>query len=158
MRPLHVQRHLKPFIQIVPFRRRHLDRILRIERASFGPEAWPRALFLELYRDCRDLFFIAKLSGRIAGYIVTCVEGRTAEVASLAVHPDYRRRGVAAALIGITLRRLPAVGIRRAELMVRTGNAAGAGLYRSFGFRRVRTLRCYYEDGGDAFLMTRAIQ
>lgn len=158
MRPFHVQRHLKPAIRIVPFRRRHLDRILRIERASFGLEAWPRALFLEFYRDCRDLFFVAKLSGRIAGYIVTCLEGRTAEIASLAVHPDCRRRGVAAALIRRTLRRLPAAGVHRAELMVRTGNAAGAGLYRSFGFRRVRTVRRYYEDGGDALLMTRAIQ
>jgi ribosomal-protein-alanine N-acetyltransferase len=44
------------------------------------------------------------------------------------------------------------------ELMVRTGNTAGAQLYRSLGFRRVRMVPRYYEDGGDGFLMARAIQ
>ena len=83
---------------------------------------------------------------------------RNAEIVSLAVHPDYRRRGLAAALLRRTLRALRDAGARRAELMVRTGNQAGARLYRTFGFRRVRTVRRYYEDGGDGFLMVRAIR
>ncbi len=135
-----------------------MGRILEIERASFGPEAWPREVFLDFYRDCGDLFFAAKVSGRIAGYIVTCVEDRVAEIASLAVHPDNRRRGVARVLLSDTLRRLRKAGVHRAILAVRTGTLAGASLYRAFGFRRARTIRRYYEDGGDAFLMTRAIQ
>ena len=158
MRPFDGQRHLKRAIQIVPFRLRQLERILRIERASFGREAWPRTFFLELYNDCRELFLAAKLSGRIAGYVVTCVEGRRAEIASIAVDPDYRRQGVADALMRRTLRDLRAAGVRRVELMVRPRNPAGAQLYRSWGFRRVRTVRRYYEDGGDGILMARAIQ
>ena len=158
MRPVHRQRHLKHAVQIVPFRLRHLDRILEIERASFGRDAWPRSLFLELYADCRELFFVIKDGRRIAGYIATCVAARNAEIVSLAVHPDYRRRGLAAALLRRTLRALRDAGARRAELMVRTGNQAGARLYRTFGFRRVRTVRRYYEDGGDGFLMVRAIR
>jgi ribosomal-protein-alanine N-acetyltransferase len=142
----------------VPFRLRHLARILRIERASFGAEAWPRKYFLELYRDCRDFFVVAKMGGRIAGYAVACAEKRGAEVASLAVHPDYRRRGVADALMRHMLRELGSAGVRRVELMVRTGNTAGAQLYRGLGFRRVRKVPRYYEDGGDGFLMVRAIQ
>ncbi len=153
MRPLHRQRHLKRAIQIVPFRPPHLDRILQIERASFGADAWPRQSFREYYDDCRELFFVVKFSRRIAGYIIACVDGRDAEIASLAVHPDYRRRGLAAALIRRVLRVLLAAGIRRVELMVRVGNTAGAQLYRSFGFRRVRTVPRYYEDGGDGVLM-----
>ena len=139
-------------------RLRHLARVLRIERASFGSDAWPRKYFLELYRDCRDVFVVAKVGGRIAGYAVACVEKRNAEIASLAVHPDYRRRGVADALMRHTLRELGAAGVGRVELMVRTGNTAGAQLYRSLGFRRVRRVPRYYEDGGDGFLMARAIQ
>ena len=139
-------------------RLRHLARVLRIERASFGSDAWPRKYFLELYRDCRDVFVVAKVGGRIAGYAVACVEKHNAEIASLAVHPDYRRRGVADALMRHTLRELGAAGARRVELMVRTGNTAGAQLYRSLGFRRVRRVPRYYEDGGDGFLMARAIQ
>lgn len=131
---------------------------MRIERASFGKEAWPRRYFLELYAGCRDFFVVAKVGGRIAGYAVACAERRNAEIASLAVHPDYRRLGVADTLMRHTLRELGAAGVRRVELMVRTGNTAGAQLYRSLGFRRVRTVPGYYEDGGDGFLMARAIQ
>ena len=158
MRSFHGQRSLTRAIQIVPFRLRHLARILRIERASFGADAWPRRYFLELHRDCGGLFVVAKVGGRIAGYAVACAEKRNAEISSLAVHPDYRRRGVADALMRHTLRELGAAGVRRVELMVRTGNTAGAQLYRSLGFRRVRVLPRYYEDGGDGFLMARAIQ
>ena len=131
---------------------------MRIERASFGSDAWPRKYFLELYRDCRDFFVVAKVGGRIAGYAVACADQPTAEIASLAVHPDYRRRGVADALMRHTLGALSAAGVRRVELMVRTGNLAGAQLYRSLGFRRVRLVPRYYENGGDGFLMARAIQ
>jgi ribosomal-protein-alanine N-acetyltransferase len=153
LRPFDRQRHLKRAIQIVPFRLRQLDRILQIERASFGRDAWPRKAFLEYYDDCRELFFVGKFSRRIAGYIIGCVEAGGGEITSLAVHPDYRRRGLAAALIGRVLRELRAGGIRRVELMVRVGNTAGEQLYRSFGFRRVRRVPRYYEDGGDGILM-----
>ena len=158
MRSFHGQRSLTRATQIVPFRLRHLARVLRIERASFGAEAWPRKYFLELYRDCRDFFVVAKVGGRVAGYAVACAEKRNAEIASLAVHPDYRRRGVAGVLMRHTLRALGAAGFGRVELMVRTGNTAGAQLYRSLGFRRVRMVPRYYEDGGDGVLMVRAIQ
>lgn len=158
MRSFHGQRSLTSAIQIVPFRLRHLPRILRIERASFGTEAWPRKYFLELYRDHRDFFVVAKVGGRIAGYAVACAEKRNAEIASLAVHPDYRRRGVAQTLMRHTLRELRANGVRRVELMVRICNTAGAQLYHSLGFRRVRMVPDYYEDGGGGFLMARAIQ
>ena len=98
------------------------------------------------------------MGGRIAGYAVACAETRNAEIDSLAVHPDYRRRGVADALMRHMLGALGAAGVGRVELMVRTGNTAGAQLYSSLGFRRVRTVPRYYEDGGDGFLMARAIQ
>ncbi len=158
MRSFHRQRCLSRAIQIVPFRLRHLDRILSIERASFGKDAWPRSYFLELYGECREGFLVAKVRRRIAGYALTCVEGRNGEIGSLAVLPDYRRQGVADALMKRTLRVLKAERVRRVELMVRTGNDAAAALYRRFGFRRVRRVRGYYDDGGDGFLMVRAIQ
>ena len=141
----------------MPFRLRHLPRILRIERASFGKEAWPRRCFVDLYGDCGDFFIAAKVGGRIAGYAVACSQKRNAEIPSLAVHPDYRRRGVADALLRHLLQALGAAGVRRVELMVRTGNTAGAQLYRSLGFRRVRLAPGYYEDGGDGFMMARTI-
>ena len=135
-----------------------MDRVLWIERASFGRQAWPRDLFVELHQDCPDLFLVAKLRGRIAAYMATCVQKSNAEIVSLAVHPDFRGRGVAQALMRFTLRSLARTGARRVELMVRPGNVAGRQLYRSFGFRELRRVSRYYENGGDGILMVRAIQ
>jgi len=148
---------LKPAIRIAPFRLRQLERILQIERACFGKDAWPRGYFLEMYR-AGSLFLAAKSGGRIAGYALACAEKRGAEIASLAVHPQYRRRGIAGALMRDTLRRLRAAGVHRVELTVRTGNTAALELYRSLGFRKMRLDPRYYEDGADAFVMARAIQ
>jgi ribosomal-protein-alanine N-acetyltransferase len=142
----------------VPFRRRHLDRILRIERACFAREAYSRGLFLELYEECAGLFFVAKRAGRIGAYMVTCATAPSAEIVSVAVHPDYRRQGMARALIEHTLRALGDAGIRRVELRVRDTNTAGIRLYRSFGFRRAGLERRYYEDGGHAVHMRLALQ
>ncbi|MGO4884481.1 MAG: ribosomal protein S18-alanine N-acetyltransferase [Bryobacteraceae bacterium] len=134
-----------------------MDRIMWIERASFRADAWPRGYFMEMHRGgC--LFVLAKAGGRYAGYALACAEKRNAEIASLAVHPRYRRCGVAEALMRYTLRQLRAAGMRRVELVVRTGNTAALALYRSLGFRRVRLAPRYYEDGGDGFVMARALQ
>lgn len=143
--------------RIAAFQRRHLDRIMRIERASFAAEAYPRGFFLELYRECGGLFFVAKRAGRIGAYMITCPDARGAEIVSLAVHPEHRRQGLARALIEHTFGVLRARGIRRVELRVRWTNAAGLSLYRSFGFRRTGLERGYYEDGGDAVRMVRTI-
>jgi [ribosomal protein S18]-alanine N-acetyltransferase len=90
--------------------------------------------------------------------MVTCRNREKAEIVSLAVNPDYRRRGLAGALMHSTLRSLRRTGARRVSLMVRPANHAAHTFYRSFGFRRVRLARGYYEDGGDAIIMARALQ
>lgn len=144
--------------QVRPFRRYHLSRILRIERTSFASEAYSKAMFLQLYRDCGDLFFVARQSGRIAGYMVTCRAGDRAEIISIAVDPAYRRYGVASALIEHTLKRLRALRVRAVDLTVRPHNLAAITLYRSFGFARLRRVKGYYEDGGDAIRMRKVVK
>jgi [ribosomal protein S18]-alanine N-acetyltransferase len=140
-------------IRIEPFRWSQIRRILAIENAAFPREAYEKELFLELHRDCADLFFIAKQSGRIAGYIVTCTTRGGAEIISIAVDPLCRKRGLGAALMRHTLRKLRSRGIRTIRLMVRSTNAEGIRFYRSFGFLRERRVARYYEDGGEGIQM-----
>ena len=140
-------------IQIGRFRRSHLRRILEIERASFPDEAYTRAMFLELYRDCEDLFLVAKRSGRIVGYIVTGIGSRKAEIISIAVDPEYRNMGVGKALILYTIESAKELGAGRLELTVRTTSAAAIRLYRSFGFCPLKTIAHYYQDDGDGLRM-----
>jgi [ribosomal protein S18]-alanine N-acetyltransferase len=153
LRPVDRQRRLSRTIQIVRFRPAHLPGVLEIEGASFPAEAYPRELFLELARDCGELFFVARCCGRIAGYAVSCAGPRGGEIVSIAVHAAWRRRGVARALMTRTLRTLRHMEVRQVRLMVRPANTAAIRFYQTFGFRRVRLVRGYYEDGGDGVRM-----
>jgi len=138
-----------------------LDRILEIETASFGPEAYDRKLFAYYLERCVGLFLVASRRRKVWGYMLTCIRGggRTpvAELVSVAVDPAARRSGAASALLDSTLRRLRRRGATRLRLVVRAANHPAVAFYEKYGFRRVRVVRGYYEDAGDGIAMTRPL-
>ncbi len=140
-------------LEVVPFLRRHLERVLEIERACFARDAYPRELFLELEREAAGLFFVARRSRRLVGYCVSAVAGTAAEVISLAVVPEQRENGIGSALLRHTISRLRRRHIRTLVLTVRVGNENAIRLYRRLGFRAVGRIARYYEDRSDAVLM-----
>jgi ribosomal-protein-alanine N-acetyltransferase len=144
-------------IQVTLFRRADLRSVLKIESDAFGDEAYQRELFLELQQECGDLFFVARYSGLIAGYAVSCARGEKAEIASIAVDPKYRNKGLGRALMLRTLNKLKTLGVRTAELMVRSTSVATIRFYRNLGFSRVRKVAHYYQDGGDAWRMKKIL-
>jgi [ribosomal protein S18]-alanine N-acetyltransferase len=135
------------------------DRILEIEHLSFGIDAYDRNLFAEFHHKCGDLFLVVEHDRRVCGYMVTCTRGRgllgRAEIVSVAVDPLLRGRGVGSILMISTLRRLRLRGIRRLSLMVKVTNQSARSFYEKYGFRKLRIVRQYYEDGADGLLMVR---
>ncbi|HEU4729603.1 MAG TPA: ribosomal protein S18-alanine N-acetyltransferase [Kofleriaceae bacterium] len=135
-----------------------LDAIDEIERHSF-PRPWPREVFeAELTRELARLD-VAR-TGAVIGFcnywIISDPEGRGGEVHILAIatHPDHRRAGVGAALLGHALAQGRAQGASLATLEVRRGNAPAIALYERAGFRTVHVRRQYYQDNGeDALVM-----
>jgi ribosomal-protein-alanine acetyltransferase len=134
-------------IKIRLFEARDLPRILRIENSAFGTDAWPAELFQEYASISPKLFLVAVMGRSIAGYSIACVQRHAAELASIAVLPAYRGRGVATSLLKATLRKVRRQGAAAMWLMVRPDNRTGIGLYRKFGFVRTSSVREYYEDG-----------
>jgi ribosomal-protein-alanine N-acetyltransferase len=144
-------------IQIRTFRPSDLDRIMKIERAAFSRESYTRKMFLQLYRECRDLFVIAKRARRIAAYMSTCADSTQAELISIAVDPKWRKLGLGSALMRHTLAALKTRKVRRVILMVRTANTEAVRFYRRFGFTRVGRVPGYYEDGAAAYSMRKRL-
>ena len=144
---------MDPSIQVQPFQSRNLERVVAIEQASFGDQAWDRDLLLEYFRDSPELFFIAKLGRRIAGYIVTITDARSAELISLAVDPKERRRGAARAMLDATRALLRSKRIKTWWLMVGTKNDEAIRVYERYGFTRTRRVKRYYGAGRDAWRM-----
>ena len=156
---------MSPRISVRPFRAADMERILAIERASFGADAYERNLFAELFHNCGDLFLVAVTGGHICGYMVTCIGARpvsgrttgTAEVVSIAVNPASRGKGAASSLMTNTLRRLRLRDVGRLTLMVKVTNEGARRFYEKRGFRRVRRVPGYYEDGSDGLLMKKEL-
>jgi ribosomal-protein-alanine N-acetyltransferase len=67
-------------------------------------------------------------------------------VMNVAVHPDWRRRGIARFLLRLAMRRAARAGARTALLDVRASNRAALALYSSLGFERMGVRRGYYRS------------
>jgi len=149
-----------------------LDRIWEIERASFGREAYDRKLFAYYLDKCGGLFLVAarrpardgraEPRGKLCGYLIACLRGGrlagSAELVSVAIEPEVRGRGAASALLESALRRLARRGAERLNLVVRATNQPARAFYEKYGFRRLRTVPGYYEDGGDGIAMWRPVR
>jgi [ribosomal protein S18]-alanine N-acetyltransferase len=142
-------------------RLRDLGRILEIEAASFGADAYDRNLFAEYTRKCGGLFLVAEWGTKVCAYSIAAVSpGRTgnrAELVSVAVDPASLRKGVASALMDSTLRRLRRRGVTRLGLMVNVMNFRALGFYKKYGFRKLRRVTHYYEDGADALSLVKVL-
>jgi ribosomal-protein-alanine N-acetyltransferase len=132
-----------------------LNRIMEIERASFGDEAYDRNLFAEFFRQCGELFLVVERDRKVQGYMIACIRGERAELVSVAVDPPARGRGAASALMESTLRRLRRRGIARIGLVVKATNDNARAFYERYGFEKVRKAPRYYEDGADGWRMAK---
>ena len=124
-----------------------IDAILAVERASFT-NPWTREMYLaELDHQGVAFFYVARDAGRrVVGF---CSFWRVLDelhVNNLAVLPEYRRQGVASALLARVLEAGASMGSRRATLEVRHSNDAARRLYGGFGFVVAGIRRAYYTN------------
>ena len=134
----------------------HLDQVLEIERASF-PTPWTRAAFcyeIEQNKVAR----CTVLRGRrgIVGYLCLWEIGHEIHITNLAVHPEWRRRGVARQLLRAALIEGVARGVTLAFLEVRPSNTRALALYESLGFHVIGRRNGYYFDTGEDALVMEA--
>jgi ribosomal-protein-alanine N-acetyltransferase len=132
-----------------------LDGIERIENAVY-PTPWSRSMFAgELAKPsslCVGGF--DPDSGRLIAYLIVSRYVDAWHIMNLAVHPGWRRVGVASRLLD-ELFELTAGDRRRGyTLEVRTSNTSAIALYERFGFETSGVRRGYYTDNReDALIM-----
>ena len=159
-------------VSIRPAERADLLAVLGIERAAF-PQPWPYQAFAGFLGEPGFLVAVDELDRRsgdgartdldapggdgvVCGYVVADVItefGRpVGHVKDIAVHPDWRGRGIGSRLLSRGLAVISTGGARLAKLEVRASNQAAQELYRSFGFEANHVVSNYYDDGEDALL------
>ncbi len=114
-----------------------LTGILEVERLSF-PERkqWNQGDF---QAALKDLFFVFR-DGKISGFLIaSCWEdSERALILRIAVHPDFRKRGIATRLLEAAIRKFREMGIREVEIDVEIVKRGAIQLYERAGFRTVR--------------------
>ena len=105
-----------------------------------------------------DLLFLPTTYGMWceAGLLLTSCVCDEAEILTLCVLPQYRRQGVAGALLDAMADRLKKQHVRKMFLEVAADNQAAIDLYKKHGFTQMGQRKGYYE-GKDALTMQRLL-
>jgi [ribosomal protein S18]-alanine N-acetyltransferase len=128
----------------------HAGVMAAIHRAAFSPtDAWSRDVML-LQLGMPTAFGLVHSR---AGMILGRVAADEAEILTLAVNPEQRRRGVGSALLGAAMERAAHLGAAFMFLEVAVTNDAARALYAAHGFIKAGLRRHYYTDGTDALIL-----
>ena len=125
-----------------------IDRIMAAAfDARFG-EAWTPSQCLGMLTLPGTWLTLADCEGTPAGFALARMTADEAELLLLATLPQWRRRGIGAALLCAVMADARERGAGRLHLEVRAGNPAIA-LYEAHGFAKVGQRRDYYrgKDG-----------
>jgi len=152
--------------------------VVAIDQLSF-PAPWPASSYLyELIENVHSVYSVLARSsldqpsdthrrwlrwirgvldisgdGEVTGYVGFRTYRREAHVTTIAIHPDWRRRGLGELLLLETMEKVVRLGAGRATLEVRPSNQVAQRMYQKYGFRFTGSRKGYYHNGEDAWLM-----
>jgi len=116
--------------------------ILFTQEAELSPDADKQRLALELILadPARARIYVARAGVKVVAMaalhftVSTAEGGKSAWLEDCVVHPDYRRRGIGAALLSHALEQARALGATRVTLLTDGDNARAQALYKRLGF------------------------
>jgi ribosomal-protein-alanine N-acetyltransferase len=133
-----------------------LDALELIERLSY-PAPWSRTMFAaELQKPGALALGAYGESGKLVGYAIVSRYVDAWHLMNIAVAPEFRRRGIAQALLERLFEVTAADQRRGYTLEVRVSNTEAISLYEKVGFEARGIRRGYYTDNReDALIMWR---
>ena len=141
-------------IKITNMTAAHVSSVAELEKVCFSAPWSENSVASELNNPLA-LWLVAVENDRLAGYIGSqSVEGE-ADVMNVAVHPDFRRRGIAEELCRQLVSVLNERDVHSLTLEVRASNAPAIALYEKLGFTLVGRRPNYYRHPKEDALIMR---
>jgi ribosomal-protein-alanine N-acetyltransferase len=131
---------------------RDLNALRKLERACFEIDSWPLFDLIAVLTFPDVVRLKAVEEGQMIGFVAG--DPRPSQgfswIATIAVLPEYRRKGIGRALLHACEVQLKTP---RLKLSVRVSNQVAINLYEQEGYRTVDIWKAYYNDGEDAIVM-----
>lgn len=144
--------HIATSAQITSAGWRDLRDLAAIQRASFRRDLaykwWMLAFF---WLMPKVTFLVTRDGDRATGSIIADIDRGRIRIMNIAVHPDYRQRGIGTKLMNGVLNQNPRLS---AVLMVQEHNITAQTLYTRLGFVRTGVQNAYYGSGNPGIEMT----
>ena len=132
----------------------HVAQIAALEKICFSDPWSERSIASEL--DNKLAFWLVATEGEtVAGYIGSQTVMEETDMMNVAVHPDFRRQGIAEALVNGLVEHLKGMGSHCLTLEVRASNAPAIALYEKLGFSEIGRRRNYYRNPREDALILR---
>ena len=132
----------------------HVAQIAQLEKRCFS-DPWSENSIRSELTGRLSLWVVALDGDTVAGYIGSQSVLGESDMMNVTVAPEYRRRGIAQALILELIRRLSQQGNRSLMLEVRASNTPAITLYHKLGFAQVGRRPNYYRNPKEDALILR---
>lgn len=130
-----------------------IDEILDISSLSFAI-SWSKDSYIQELTNPIAKYLVAKIDNKVVAFIGTWIILDEAHITNIAVHPNYRKQGIASELVTKFLDYCRNQGCKAFTLEVRIGNKAAQALYMKHNFKEDGVRKGYYEDNKeDAIIM-----
>lgn len=130
-----------------------IDSVLEISSLSFS-SPWSRESYIKELANPIATYFVAKFDNKVVGFIGTWIVLDESDITNVAVHPDYRNKGIASKLIENLIKYCREQKCTSFILEVRCSNNSAISIYEKHDFVREGIRKGYYEDNKeDAILM-----
>ena len=141
--------------EIINASEKHIEQLEQLEKACFSMP-WTRDFLISQLPDDRHILIVAVDGEKVLGYVGMMYVIDEGYISNVAVAPEYRRQGIADALILELIDRCKGFELSFVTLEVRAGNAPAISLYEKHGFSPVGRRKNYYDfPKEDAILMTK---
>jgi ribosomal-protein-alanine N-acetyltransferase len=134
-----------------------VDQVARLEKICFS-DPWSKSSFQHELTNRFSIPLVVKSGSTVVGYCCLWHVYEQMEIATIAVAPEFRGKGVGGTMMRWILEEAARQGCSSVVLSVRESNLTAIRLYRRFGFAELDRRKRYYRlPEEDAIIMIKAI-
>ena len=141
-------------MKIVTMPADHVSQVAALEAVCFI-DPWSEKSVASELNNPLSLWLVALDGDRVAGYVGSQSVLGESDMMNVAVHPDYRRQGIAEQLCLALVEALKEKGNHCLTLEVRSSNEPAKALYEKLGFGQIGLRKNYYRNPREDALILR---